>query len=68
MLCILNNCIWNCWGWLIEKRVDEFVIEKYIEINKDINIMYKFYDTIRKDDMEHVHIFIANDTNKKLIS
>ena len=46
----------------------EFVIEKYIEINKDINIIYKFYDKIRKDDMEHVHIFIANDTNKKLIS
>ena len=29
-----------CRGWLIEERVDEFVIEKYIEINKGISIMY----------------------------
>ena len=26
----------HCWGWLIEERVDIFVIEKYIEINKGI--------------------------------
>ena len=32
----------HCWGWLIEERVDIFVIEKYIEINKGIGIMYKF--------------------------
>ena len=25
----------NCWGWLIEEQVDEFVIEKYIEISID---------------------------------
>ena len=27
---------------MIEEPVDEFVIEKYIEINKAINIVYKF--------------------------
>ena len=34
-----DGCI-LCWGRLIEERVDEFVIEKYIEINKAISIMY----------------------------
>ena len=29
-----------CWGWLIEERVDEFVIEKYIEISIGIGIVY----------------------------
>ena len=30
----------TCWSWLIEKRVDEFVIEKYIEISIGISIVY----------------------------
>ena len=63
--------LYYCWGWLIEERVDEFVIEKYIEISKGtsiISIMYKFmlirilnllvlqYNRI---DRQHVHIYIC---------
>ena len=33
---------WYCSGLLIEEWVNEFVIEKYIEIIKGISIMYKF--------------------------
>ena len=57
--------------------MDEFVIEKYIEINKGINIslMYKFiliqiiilimlqYNRI---DRKYVHIFVAKDISKKV--
>ena len=28
-----KSCTWGCWRWPIEERVDEFVIEKYIEIS-----------------------------------
>ena len=34
----IHNC-WG-WGWLIDEQVDEFVIEKYIEIFK--GIVYKY--------------------------
>ena len=29
----------RCWGWLIEELVDEFIIEKYIEISIGIQIL-----------------------------
>ena len=29
----------RCWGWLIEERVDDFVIEKYIEIGMLIQML-----------------------------
>ena len=32
----IENCF--CRGWLIEERVDEFLIEKYIEISIDTSI------------------------------
>ena len=49
--------------------MDEFVIEKYIEINIGISIVYAdlhSYNTIEEGDREHIHIFIANDIIKKL--
>ena len=46
MIILYYRYVIDCWRWcwLIEKPVDEFVIEKYIEIIKgiNINIMYKF--------------------------
>ena len=33
-----------CWGWLIEERVDEFVVEKYFEMNKGIRISIMYVD------------------------
>ena len=51
--------------------MDEFVIEKYIEINIGISIVYAdpdphSYNIIEEGDREHIHIFIANDIIKKL--
>ena len=49
--------------------MDEFVIEKYIEINVGISIVYAdphSYNTIEEGDRERIHIFIANDIIKKL--
>ena len=38
---IIDECIRQkkdpCWGWLIEEWMDEFLIEKYIEISTDIS-------------------------------
>ena len=64
----------KCWSWLIEKRVDEFVIEKCIEINKDMSISISKLIQIlilivlqyNRSDREHVHIFIAEDITKKV--
>ena len=57
-----------CWRWLIEERVDEFVIEKYIEINKGISIQILALIMLQynRSDIEHVHIFIAKDVKKKV--
>ena len=57
-----------CWSWLLEERVDEFVIEKYIEINKGISIQILALIMLQynRSDIEHVHIFIAKDVKKKV--
>ena len=68
------------WGWLIEQRVQAFVIEKYIEISIGMSIntdiVYADPDSCslsvmirynRKYDRKHVQIFTAKDITKKLI-
>ena len=41
MCTILYIFIVICWGWLIEKQVGEFVVEKYIEISINTGIVYE---------------------------
>ena len=59
---------------MIDERVDEFVIEKYLEISTGIMyanpVPHSYSVTIqynrRSYDKEHTHIFIAKDIIKKL--
>ena len=36
-MCNIDLYIYYCWGYLIEERVDEFIIETYIEASIGIS-------------------------------
>ena len=63
--------IFVCWGYLIEERVDEFVIEIYIEVSISIHIVYADPDLHSSsvtlgNDRQYVDTYIAKDITKKM--